>query len=377
MRLGVNAVRLTRPFTGIGRYLECVLDQWSRMHLPFERVTLYTPRAIDPSRVIFPLERFEQVVGGPGGPDPYWEARFLTARAGEMDVLFAPSYTLPLAYPGAAVVVNHGPAQNRPLSYHWWRAGAYERLYRYSARRADRVLACSKAVKRRIVAVYGIPASKVTVLWNAASRLFAPVRDAAALARVRQRYVGSDGPFALFVGKLARRHAIPELIRAFAWARARAPRHRLVIVGPDYLGLDLPRLARREGIADAVVHHPFVEHRELPALYSAAEEMVFPVTHAEGFGLPVIEAMACGTPVLSVAQGAVPEFATGAALLVPSSSAEDLAVGLEQLISDVTLRQELSEQGPRRAATITWQFTAERTLEELVAVARARATGAA
>lgn len=373
MRLGVNVVRLTRPFTGIGRYLECVLDEWSRMDLPFERVRLYSPTPLDPRRVIFPLERFETVVGGPKGPDPYWEARFLTPRASEMDVLFAPSYTLPLRYPGAAIVTNQGPAQNRPLTYQWWRAQAYEQLYRYSARHADRVLTCSKAVKRRMVEVYGVPASKVTVVWNAASRLFAPVRDEAELTRVRRRYTGGDEPFTLFLGKLARRHSIPELIRAFAQARAHSPRHRLVIAGPNYLGLDVAGLARSAGVADAVIHHPFVEHAEIPALMSAAEEMVFPVTHAEGFGIPVIEAMACGTPVLSVAQGAVPEFATDASLLVESSSTEDLAAGLSRLITDADLRRSLSERGMRRAATITWRFTAERILEDLTRVARARA----
>lgn len=377
MHLGVNAVRLTRPFTGIGRTLECVLDEWSRMALPFERVTLYSPSPIDPRRVIFPLERFERVVGGPKAPDPCWEACFLTPRAREIDVLFAPSYTLPLGYRGAAVVTNQGPAQNRPLTYEWWRAHAYERLYRYSARRADRVVTCSKAVKRRLVEIYAVPSSRVTVAWNAASRLFAPVRDEAALDRVRQRYVGGEGPFALFVGKLAHRHSIPELIRAFARARLRSPGHRLVLAGPDYLGLDVPRLARREGVAEAVTHHPFLGHEELPALMSAAQEMVFPVTHAEGFGIPVLEAMACGTPVLSVAQGAVPEFATGAALLVETSSAEDLGAGLERLMTDPALRHRLSEEGIRRAATITWRFTAERILGDLVVAAQARVAGAA
>jgi glycosyltransferase involved in cell wall biosynthesis len=289
-----------------------------------------------------------------------------------MDVLFAPSYTLPFGYRGAAVVVNQGPAQNRPLSYEWWRARAYERLYRWSARRADRVVACSKAVKRRLVEAYSIPASKVTVAWNAASRLFAPVRDEAALDRARRLYVGGEGPFALFVGKLAHRHSIPALVRAFARARTRSPAHRLVLAGPDYLGLDVPRLARREGVAGAVIHHPFVVHAELPALMSAAEEVVFPVTQAEGFGIPVLEAMACGTPVLSVAQGAVPEFAAGAALLVETSSAAHLAVGLERLMSDPGLRRRLSEDGLRRAASITWTFTAERILDDLVAAARAR-----
>lgn len=371
MRLGINAVRLTRPFTGVGRALECILDEWSRMDLPFERVTLFAPRRIDPGGVIFPLGRFELQVGGPRGPDPYWEARFLTPRARELDVLFAPSYTRPLGYAGPCVVANHGPSEHRPLSCAWWRGQAYERLYRHSARRASHVVACSRAVKRRIVEDYGVPGSRVSVAWNAPSRLFTPVRDERELARARERYAGGHEPFALFVGKLVRRHSIPELVQAFARARARAPRQRLVLVGPDVLGLDLPRLAARAGLAEAVRHHAFVPHGELPALYSAAQELVYPASAAEGFGLPIVEAMACGTPVLSVAQGGVPEFASGAALLVARSSPEELGAGLERLFTDAPLRQELSRKGLARAASISWRVTAERILAGLLAAARA------
>jgi glycosyltransferase involved in cell wall biosynthesis len=369
MKLGVNAVRLTRPFTGVGRFAECVLAEWSEMSLPFEKVALYSPVPIDPARVVFPLDRFELVVGGPRGPDPFWESDWLADRAGEMDVLFSPSYTLPLGYGGKCAVMNLGPSENRPLTYEWFRSLAYERLYRASARRADHVFACSKAVKRRLVERYGIPPERITVAFLAASRLFFPVTGEAALRAARLRYSGADGPFVLFVGKLARRHSIGNLVRAFARLRRRGARHRLVVAGPDYLRLDVAKLARDEGVGGAVIHHPFVEHRDLPALYSAAEEVVFPATQAEGFGIPVLESMACGTPVVSVAQGSIPEFAAGAALLVPSSSVEDLENGLERMIGDPELRRELSAKGLLRASSITWRITAEKIREDLWSVA--------
>jgi glycosyltransferase involved in cell wall biosynthesis len=365
MRLGVNVVRLTRPFTGVGRFIECLLAEWSTMSLPFERITLYAPLPLEAHRLAFPLDRFELRVGGPHGPDPFWEARFLRSKASEIDVLFSPSYTLPLGYPGRCAVMNLGPAENRPLSYEWWRSRVYERLYRWSARRADVVFACSKSVKRRLVEDYGIPQSRVSVAYLAASRLFVPVRDETELDQARRRYAGGEFPFTLFVGKLARRHSIGNLIQAFARVRNKPKQHRLVIVGPDYLGLNVPALARSAGVSESVVHHPFIEHRELPVLYSAAEETVFPVTDAEGFGLPVIESMACGTPVVSVARGSVPEFAKGAALLVESSSVEHLASGLEQLIGNAALRQELAESGLERARSITWSITAERIASAL------------
>ena len=42
MRLGVNVVRLTRPYTGVGRYVDCLLREWAGMTLPFQEVVLYS-----------------------------------------------------------------------------------------------------------------------------------------------------------------------------------------------------------------------------------------------------------------------------------------------------------------------------------------------
>jgi glycosyltransferase involved in cell wall biosynthesis len=369
MRLGVNVVRLTRQFTGVGRFIECILKEWSEMELPFDQVTLFSPSPLLQERVVFPIGRFNQVVGGPRAPDPFWEARFLSAHAGDVDVLFCPSYTIPIGYPGRCAVTNLGPADERPLTYTWLRSLAYEQLYRYSAHRAAKVFACSNAVKRRLVESYGIAATKITVAYLAPGDRFKPIRDEAVLAATRSHYGVRDRPFALFVGKLAGRHSIPNLIKAFARVRQRFARHALVICGPNSSGIDVAAIAREARVDDAVIYHPFVEHRDLPALYSAAEELIFPATDAEGFGLPVIEAMACGTPVVTVNRGSLPEFATGAAMLVESSSVDDLARGLASVIGDPRLRLELSQKGVERAKQITWRISAERIMEQLRLIA--------
>ncbi len=369
MHLGVIAVRLTRPFTGVGRFLECVLREWSAMDLPFAKVTLFAPRPIDPAGVVFPLDRFHVEVGGPAGPDPYWEARFLNPRAREIDVLFGPSYTLPVGYAGRSAVFYHGPSDNRSLTPEWWRSLAYDRLYRRSARRAHRVFVNSQVVKRRVVEVYGVPEERLAVVSGAPSDLFRPLEDDALLRAARDRYAGGRR-FVLFVGKLSRRHAIPDLLRAYALLGEGAADRVLLVVGPDPLGLDVPRRARELGIGERVIYHPFVEHPRLPALYAAADLFVYPTSPAEGFGLPVLEAMACGAPVLSVEAGSIPEIASGAALLVPSSAPGDVAGGLRRLLADAELRTDLARRGLARARGYTWRATAERILEVLRDLAR-------
>lgn len=370
MKLGVNIIRLTRPFTGVGRYIECVLKEWGQMEIPFDKIILYAHSPIKQEQVVFPLNQFKIEIAGPKLPDPLWEWKTLRPKADEIDILFCPSYTIPIGYPGKCVVTNLGPAESITWSYQWWRSQAYERLYKYSAHRADKVLACSYSVKRRLIEVYGLPESKIKVTYLASSDVFRPILDKEVLRRTKQRYLGEDSPYILFVGKLVRRHYIPNLLQAFAEVKkADSIRHKLLIIGPDHLNLNLPRRAQRLGIKDAVIHIPYVKHIDLPPLYNAAELFIYPASNSEGFGIPVIEAMACGTPVITVDQGSLSEFAKGVSQLVEDSSVGQLKSGLERLIFDPLLRKELAEKGIERARSITWKKTAEKTMDILWQVA--------
>ena len=360
MHLGVNVIRLTRQFTGVGRYVECILKEWSEMDVPFEKITLYTHTPLVQERLAFPLEKYNVEVIGRELPDPLWEWRFLRLQAQSLNVLFCPSYTIPLGYTGKCLVTNHGPAENTWGSYQWWRSRAYELLYKYSAHRASKVGASSHAVKQRLIHEYKIPPDKITVTYPAASTAFRPIHDPVVLQEARRRYIGRETPFILFVGKLAKRHYIPNLLKAFAAVKKRSSfPHCLVLVGPDYLHLNVPARAEKLGIADSVMHIPYVTHRDLPSLYNSAELFVFPASEAEGFGIPVMEAMACGTPVVTVNQGSLREFAPGAAFLAESSTVEALQGALEKMLSDVNLRADLAAKGLERAKTITWRATAE------------------
>ena len=272
LRVGIDVVRLTRPFTGVGRYLDRLLVEWSRMPLPFDDVVLYTPAPLEPARVHFPLDRFAIEVIPGRGPDPLWEWRALRPRHRDLDLLFGPSYTLPLGYPGPAVVTYFGPATNPRFSKEWWRALAYDALYRHSARRAVRVLTAANWVKRRLVETYGVPEDRIDVIPLAPAPEFTPEAEPDERERMAGTYLGGEKRYVLFVGKLSGRHAIPSLIEAFGLARAAAAfPATLLLVGPNTLSLDLPAQVRAQGLEGAVLHVPHVPESDLPALYRGAD----------------------------------------------------------------------------------------------------------
>jgi glycosyltransferase involved in cell wall biosynthesis len=83
----------------------------------------------------------------------------------------------------------------------------------------------------------------------------------------------------------------------------------------------------------------------------------------EGFGLPVAEAMARGVPVACSERGALAEVAGGAAELFDPTEPAAVASSVRKLLSDPSLRQARIDAGHARASELSWQRTADATLQ--------------
>lgn len=283
------------------------------------------------------------------------------------DVTFVPAHTLPFLLRGRAVVTVHD------LGYRFFpRAHRLkERLYlelttRYSAWRAQRVLADSAATQRDLIGQYGVCEGKIRVVYPGVEGIArASEAHIAALRAARdlpERYL-------LFLGTLQPRKNLTRLVQAFAryLARSGDPDLSLVLAGqvgwliePERdLYAHLPRAFR-----ERLRLLGYVADAEVAALYSGALAFVFPSLY-EGFGFPVLEAMRCGTPVLCAQSASLPEVAGEAALLVDPLDVASLADGIEQIVRDSALRAELIGRGYVRAAGFTWERAARQTLQVL------------
>ena len=83
-------------------------------------------------------------------------------------------------------------------------------------------------------------------------------------------------------------------------------------------------------------------------------------SESEGFGLPVAEAMAQGTPVVTSAGTSTEEVAGGAAVLVDPFDIDAIAAGIDEAQRRA---DELAVAGRARAAELTWDAAAERTVD--------------
>ncbi len=227
-------------------------------------------------------------------------------------------------------------------------------------RRADHIIAVSEQSKRDVIAAYGIPPEKITVVYEAADPRFCP-QPAEAVAAVRARYRLPERHL-LFVGTIEPRKNLGRLLAAFERLHAAGLTDALVIVGKrGWLYDDFFARLENSPAQGAVIFPGFVPDADLPAVYASAQALAFP-SEFEGFGLPVLEAMACGTPVVCSNTSSLPEVAGDAALLIDPLDADALTDALRRVLTASDLAIDLRARGFAQAARFSWARAALETL---------------
>jgi glycosyltransferase involved in cell wall biosynthesis len=356
MRIAVDARELAGHATGVGRYLQRLLQHWALGGVP-HAWTLYTPS----SRIAAPPGLEAEIVTLAGRGGTHWEQTTL-ARAlsrDRPDVLFAPAYSAPLAARCPLVLAMHDVSFCSRPEWFGWREGTRRRLLaRLSARNASVILTGSQFSREEIVRHLGVAASRIRVI-----RYGLGLPPGASSTPTRE-------PMVLFVGTILNRRHVPDLIAGFALAARRRHDLRLEVVGANrsHPRHDLAAIVESHGVARQVRVRDWVDDAELSALYGRASVFAF-LSEYEGFGLTPLEALSAGAVPVVLDTPVAREVLGEAALLVAAPSPDAIAEALVAAL-DPAVRRGIAEATPAVLGRYDWQAAAQQTLAALEEAAR-------
>jgi glycosyltransferase involved in cell wall biosynthesis len=368
MRIGIIAHSLEGQRKGVARYLSNILKEWV-LHCKDDEFILYLRSEIQKDSFLREDNVKQIVVGAKlkGRLEPIWENFFLPWRAWKdnIDILFSPSYTLPIISHCKTAVVLHDisfDTLSDPLP--WKYRTRIRFLSRYSAKRSNIVFTISEFSKIEIIKFYNIAENKIKVTCGAVDPLFHLVQDKSLLVDFKQRYrLAND--YILYVGSMFKRRNVDSLIKAFKIVLNKIPKSQLVLIGriPSEDN-NILNLIQDKSISDHIIQINYVEDCELNLFYNAAGVLVYPSSY-EGFGLPPLEAMRCGIPVIVSRFASLPEVVGNAGIFVDPRNPDDIADKIYNLLLNLDLRKDCINNGFKQAAQFSWTRCAKETYDVL------------
>ncbi len=149
---------------------------------------------------------------------------------------------------------------------------------------------------------FGVPDEKLFWAPYGVDNQWFALKDidrAAARARIRSRLrIGPDTVVFTSSAKLIERKRPIDLVDSVAAVRKRGVDAHALFIGDGEERAAIERRAIEQGTRSAVTMAGFVNQRELPDWYAAADTLVLPSDSRETWGLVANEAMAAGLPVI-------------------------------------------------------------------------------
>jgi glycosyltransferase involved in cell wall biosynthesis len=228
-------------------------------------------------------------------------------------------------------------------------------------RRASSIIAVSEATKQDIVEYFGIDASKIHVVHEAAAEHFKPP-SAADISLVRRKYELPD-QFLLHLSTVEPRKNLDRLVDALLILREEIPDLTLILVGGwGWLCDDFFQRIESDQLSGIVRSLGWVSDEDLPAVIGAAALAVQPSLY-EGFGLPILEHMACGQVVAASDRSSHPEVGGEASAYFDPEEVEQMVGTIKRLLQNQDEYQRRRDLSLVQAGKFSWHNSAVETIE--------------
>lgn len=240
------------------------------------------------------------------------------------------------------------------------------RRIREALQKADFLLTVSEDM-RRVALELGAPPERTRTVPNGCdTSIFRPAD------RVQARMhlgLAADLELILFVGRLTPVKGLDNLLRAISRLLPAHPRLQLALIGDDWMGGSLQRLAVELGVSAQIRFLGIKKPPEVAEWLAACDVFCLP-SLSEGCPNVAIEALSCGRPVVGSNVGGIPELLNaGCGIMVPAGDPDMLACALREAIG-----REWDEPSIASAFGRGWSVVAAETFEVCRSILKLRAS---
>ncbi len=226
------------------------------------------------------------------------------------------------------------------------------------AQKASRLATVSEFSKSDICKNYGVPDSKIDVVYNGYNSVYRPI-SIAEQAILKNKFTGGRD-FFIFVGSLSPRKNIENMLLAYQYF---LDRHNkivdLIIVGDNlFMTRGIKKTWRNIKNKENVHFVGRIAPDTLSKLVASALALVL-VSKLEGFGIPVIEACACKTPVIVSNVSSLPEVAGDAALYANPFDVKSIGNAFLEMANNKELRRKLVHKTLAISKKYSWDKSAK------------------
>ncbi|MBI5071276.1 glycosyltransferase family 4 protein [Candidatus Falkowbacteria bacterium] len=371
MTIGIDASRANKSEkTGTEWYSHHLIQELKKIADPKDQFVLYSPEKLRDEIGDLPPNWQSRILNWP--PKKLWTQIRLSWEMWQRppEMLFIPAHTIPFIHPNRVVTTCHDVAFLRlPEAYDWLALKYHKFAIKFAIRHAAKIISVSEFTKNELIEFFKISPERIVVVPNGYdSERYKVIEDKEVVAKVLEKYKITE-PYILYAGRMEEKKNTAALIKAFKILKKNHQENlKLVLVGQRGFGFQkVAKAIADNDLQNDVIMPGWVGKQDLPHLMNGAAAFVFPSLY-EGFGIPVLEAMACGTPVVASGIPALREVAGEAAYLVDPYSPENMAEGINRVLTDDHLREDLKIRGLDRARQFSWERCARETwkvLEEL------------
>lgn len=348
LHIAFDAKRLFHNFTGLGNYSRTLVQNLAHFH-PEHQYHLYSPKLNNhPETQAFLNSTKFYTHTANGTLKSWWRTRGILSDLQEqkIDIYHGLSHEIPIGIrrtPLKSVVTIHDLIfKVYPDFFPWIDRQIYDFKFKYACQKANKIIAISEHTKRDIIRFYNIPSEKIQVIYQTCQEIFKQrLSEEERLERLKKYNLPKD--FLLYVGSIIERKNLLSIVQALELLPTdlKIP---LVVVGNG----KKYKQKVQEYIADKrleqYVYFINIDFQDLPALYQQAQLFVYPSVY-EGFGIPIIEALYSQTPVITTKVSSLPEAGGPAAYYVNEPKAEQIALGIEKILTKNSLQQQMIQAG--------------------------------